>query len=141
MGDSVERFIDKLKEHLGDEASVKVALPDEVAGLAADTTALVLTMAAGDVRQAREAAGAANAAVMVNPQIQLILAIANCDFDTRQIDEIPAARKSLRVLYASLSDAAFARFAVVEQAILLVAVGKGQRVGMQLQVPSEFFRS
>jgi hypothetical protein len=138
MSDSTSRFISELKEHLDDQATVRAVGTDELAETDADM--VVLVMDAGNEVHALEAAVAANRAVARNPQIRFMLSLNDCDADEREIDQIPAARTTLRALGRHLSAQAFWRFELDHQALILVACGVGERVGSKLHVPSYLLR-
>jgi hypothetical protein len=118
-----ERFIDELKAKLRSRSQVEFP-----------HTHLVIAMAAGDLKQAHRMAEAANRVVNSNPEILLLLSIDGVDGDVREIDQIPASRRTLRALLKHLNDDAFHRFEIEIQAIMLVAAGHGQRDGTSLKI-------
>ena len=129
------KLIAELRRTLGD-ANVTTLHPDDLGNQDVDqATVLVVTMDAGNAAQATDMALAANLAVARNPQVKFVFGINGCIDDPREIDQIPAAVKSLRFLYATLSQAAFWRFTLENQALMLVGNGLGHREGTELHVP------
>jgi hypothetical protein len=92
----------------------------------------VICMNAGVVQEAVDAARAAADIYASNPKVRLLLAINGVGEDPREIDEIPASRASLQALYANLPREVFRRFEKDHQALMLVACGRGARVGNAL---------
>lgn len=99
-----------------------------------DVAVALLPIDAGDVEQAITSARVANDAVKHKPSLLLIFTISGCIDDPREIDQIPEARVSLATLFAILSREAFHRCELVMQAQMLIAIGRGHRVGTELHI-------
>jgi hypothetical protein len=138
MTDSAERFVDQIKACLDRAAGIVVAHPDEFSSGAADLDHLALVMDPGDQEQAEAVAMAANLAVRVNPQIRLMLSVNVDEDDSRELDQIPAARATLGILAKCLTRRAYWRLSMLEQAMILVAVGKARRVGPGIEVDPDW---
>lgn len=130
-----KKLIEKMEEAFGPDV-VKSMHPEELGASMIDTTGvMILTMNAGEAKEAADMALAANEAVERNPEIKFLFGINGCELDPREIDQIPEARISLRTLFEALSRKAFWRFDIEHQALMLVAMNLGQRTGDQLHVP------
>jgi len=135
-----ERLLRRLRKKFGDDA-IRATTVDQLDSSTADAAAvLIMTMDAGNIGQALDMAHAANELVAHNPEIRFLFGINGCADDSREIDEIPAARQTLRKLFQTLRRDAFWRFDVEHQALMLVAGGLGERIGTQLHVPEWMVR-
>jgi hypothetical protein len=129
------KLVEQMKQTLGADR-VATLHPDELDSATVDSAAvLVITMDAGNIAQAIDMAHAANEAVMRNPAIRFLFGINGCGDDTREIDQIPEARASLRALFGTLTQAAFWRFDLEHQALILVGNDIGHRIDTELHVP------
>lgn len=134
-----EKLFAELKEELGVE--VKGMHPDQLDSETVDTAnVIIVTMNAGALEEAADMARSCNEAADRNPKVRFIFGINGCRDDPREIDQIPAARASLRTLRSGLTNAAFWRFDLEHQALMLVASGAGYRHGQQLHVPPWMMR-
>jgi len=132
------KLLEDAQRELGD-GLVGHAFYDErgVLQLTGEVDVAVITMNAGVVQEAADGARAAIDMYARNPKVRLLLAINGVGGDPREIDEIPAARASLQALYANLPREVFQRFEKDHQALMLVACGKGVRVGNVLVIEEE----
>lgn len=130
-----EKMFADLRRELGDDA-VQGMHTHELGNTAVDNAnVIILTMNAGVLEEATEAALTANLAVERNPKIKFVLGINGCRDDPREIDQIPEARASLRTLRSALTNAAYWRFDIEHQGLMAVASGAGYRHGTILHVP------
>jgi protein-tyrosine-phosphatase len=127
----------KLVERL-QQAGIDVTTlhPDQLDNSTVDSANVaVLTMDAGNIAQAIDMANTANEAVARNPKIRFLFGINGYADDSREIDQISEAKRSLQALFGTLTQAAFWRFDLEHQALMLVAIGAGHRTGTGLHVP------
>ena len=136
-----EKLLRKLREKLGEDAIRSVRVDQLDNSTVEDAGVVIMTMDAGDLRQAADMAGAANELVVRNPEIKFLFGINGCVDDPREIDQIPASRATLRKLFLLLRPEAFWRFALEQQALMLVAIGAGHRDADQLHVPPLMVRA
>ena len=130
---SEKKLIDEMKKELGSE-NVRAMSPDFLSASDVDSTGLIIVT----MNNAAEAAGMAhtcNEAVARNPSIRFLFGINGYEDDPRELDVIPEARIVLRTLFQSLSQKAFHRFDIENQAMMLVAMNVGHRAGLSLHVP------
>lgn len=134
-----EKLFSDLKKELGVE--VKGMHPHELDHATVDAAnVIVVTMNAGALEEAADMARSCNEAVERNPKIKFVLGINGCRDDPREVDQIPEARASLRMLRSSLSNAAYWRFDIEHQCLMAVASGAGYRHGQQLHVDPRLVR-
>lgn len=122
-----QRMFDELSSK---GVSVRSMHPDEAGASDIEgADVAIITIDAGNVGHARDSALTCNEAVKTKPHIVFVFGINGCVDDPRECDEIPAAAVVLKTLFESLSQAAFHRFALEQQAMMLVASGYGLRIG------------
>jgi len=128
-------LVEHMEKELGADRVMSMH-PEELSGsLVDDTGVIVVTMNAGDPREAEDMAHACNDAAVRNPEIKFMFGINGLKDDPREIDQIDVGRLSLRTLFTHLTQKAFHRFDIEHQALMLVAMGLGERKGDQLHVP------
>lgn len=128
-------LIDHMEKELGADR-VSTAPTHELSGsMVDDTGVIVVTMNAGDPKEAEEAAYTCNDAAVRNSEIKFMFGVNGLKDDPREIDQIDSGRLSLRTLFTHLTQKAFHRFDIEHQALMLVAMGLGERKGTQLHVP------
>jgi len=97
---------------------------------------VIVTIDAGNEDHARECALLCNKAVQRKPSVRFVFGVNGLIDDPREVDEIPAGRTVLRSLLSNMTQEAFHRFGMEQQAMMLVAAGIGQRLpGGKMMVP------
>jgi hypothetical protein len=138
MDDSAARFVDQIKACIDRATDIVASHPDEFSGRVAEFDRIALVMDPGDRQQAVDMAMAANLAAKANPRLRLMLSVNVDEDDTRELDQIPAARDTLRTLAQYLTRRAFWRLSALEQAMILVAVGKAWRDGPGIYIDDKW---